>query len=68
MLGEPENQEMVLQETLPPCPVCEADIDISLLEDSLRLTPWERLIENDRALALIRMLENAHCGDNCACL
>lgn len=36
-----------------------ADIDISLLEDSLRLTPWQRLIENDRALALVRMLEQA---------
>ena len=37
----------------------EGDIDVSLLEDSLRLTPWQRLIENDRALALVRMLEQA---------
>ena len=36
-----------------------ADIDFSLLEDSLRLTPWQRLVENDRALALVRMLEQA---------
>jgi hypothetical protein len=36
-----------------------ADIDLSLLEDSLRLTPWQRLIENERALALVRMLERA---------
>lgn len=35
------------------------DIDFSLLEDSLRLTPWQRLLENDRALALVRMLEAA---------
>jgi hypothetical protein len=37
---------------------CE-EIDLSLLEDSLRLTPWERVLENDRALALVRMLEEA---------
>lgn len=35
------------------------EIDVSLLEDSLRLTPWQRLLENERALALIRMLEAA---------
>ncbi len=34
-------------------------IDLSLIEDSLRLTPWQRLVENDRALALVRMLEQA---------
>ena len=33
------------------------DIDVSLLEDSLRLTPWQRLLENERALELVRMLE-----------
>jgi hypothetical protein len=37
----------------------EGEIDISLLEDSLRLTPWQRLVENDRALALVRMMEQA---------
>jgi hypothetical protein len=26
------------------------DIDISLLEESLRLTPWERMLANDDAL------------------
>ena len=36
------------------------EIDFSLLEDSLRLTPWERLLENERALELVRMLEAAH--------
>jgi hypothetical protein len=50
---------MVLQEASPGDITSEADIDISLLEDSLRLTPWQRLIENDRALALVRMLEQA---------
>lgn len=37
----------------------DADIDLSLLEDSLRLTPWQRLVENDRALGLVRMIEQA---------
>jgi hypothetical protein len=33
--------------------------DFSLLEDSLRLTPWERFLENEQALAFVRMLETA---------
>jgi len=40
------------------------EIDLSLLEDSLRLTPWQRLLENERALALVRMLEAAHLPHN----
>lgn len=35
------------------------EIDLSLLEESLRLTPWQRLQENERALVLVRMLEAA---------
>jgi hypothetical protein len=35
------------------------EVDFSLLEDSLRLDPWQRLVENERALALVRMLEAA---------
>ena len=35
------------------------ETDLSLLEDSLRLTPWQRLLENERALELVRMLEAA---------
>jgi hypothetical protein len=53
------NAGMVLKEAAPGYMTSKADIDISLLEDSLRLTPWQRLIENDRALALVRMLEQA---------
>jgi len=34
-------------------------IDFSLLADSLRLTHWQRLVENERSLALVRMLEEA---------
>ena len=39
------------------------EIDISLLEESLRLSPWQRLVENQRMLALVRMLEAAHGPD-----
>ena len=48
-----------LRELAPTETTEDKDIDISLLEDSLRLTPWQRLIENDRALGLVRMLEAA---------
>jgi hypothetical protein len=34
-----------------------AGIDMSLIEENLKLTPWERLLANDRALALIRALQ-----------
>ena len=48
-----------LNETATSYKVEDADIDVSLLEDSLRLSPWQRLVENDRALGLVRMLERA---------
>jgi hypothetical protein len=34
-------------------------IDMSLIEENLRRSPWERLLANDSALALIRALEKA---------
>ena len=37
----------------------EAGVDMSLIEENLRKTPWERLLANDAALALIRTLEKA---------
>ncbi|MGA3179013.1 MAG: hypothetical protein ABSF38_01575 [Verrucomicrobiota bacterium] len=36
-----------------------AGIDMSLLEENLRRTPWERLLANDRALALVRAVQRA---------
>jgi hypothetical protein len=54
-----DSDESPIRETLPSETAAEADIDISLLEDSLRLSPWQRLMENERALALVRMLEHA---------
>jgi len=56
--ANPQN-DSVLNETAHGHQGVDSDIDLSLLEDSLRLTPWQRLIENDRALALVRMLEQA---------
>jgi hypothetical protein len=34
-------------------------IDMSLLEENLKRSPWERLLANDSALALIRAIEEA---------
>ena len=38
---------------------CEDGIDMALIEDALRLSPWARLLENDGALQLVRELEQA---------
>jgi hypothetical protein len=59
MPDQTNSGENILKEASSAYMPDEADIDISLLEDSLRLTPWQRLVENDRALALVRMLEKA---------
>ena len=41
-----------------------SDMDLSLLEESLRLTPWERMLANDDALnfadSLRTAMENRH--------
>jgi hypothetical protein len=37
-------------------------IDMSLLEENLSRTPWERLLANDSALALVRALGRANPG------
>lgn len=37
----------------------DSGLDMSLIEENLRITPWERLLANDRALALVRMVEHA---------
>jgi hypothetical protein len=37
----------------------EAGVDMWLLLENLRLSHWERLCENQRALTLVRMLEQA---------
>jgi hypothetical protein len=35
----------------------EAGVDMSLIEENLRRTPWERLLANESALALIRVIQ-----------
>ena len=37
----------------------DRDIDLSLLEESLRLTPWERMLANDDALNFAETLRAA---------
>jgi hypothetical protein len=34
-------------------------IDMGLIEENLRRTPWERLLANDRALAMLRAIDDA---------
>ncbi|HEX4350339.1 MAG TPA: hypothetical protein VH251_08120 [Verrucomicrobiae bacterium] len=36
-----------------------AGIDMSLIEENLKRSPWERLLANDRALALVHALQQA---------
>jgi len=59
MSNQPTKNEDAFRENPTMHVTGKADIDFSLLEDSLRLTPWQRLVENDRVLALVRMLEQA---------
>jgi hypothetical protein len=35
----------------------ESGIDMSLIEENLMRSPWERLLANDRALALVEALQ-----------
>jgi hypothetical protein len=37
----------------------DSGIDMSLIEENLQRSPWERLLANDRALALIRALQKS---------
>jgi hypothetical protein len=34
-------------------------VDMSLIEENLKLSPWERLLANDRALVLVRAVQQA---------
>ncbi len=48
-------QDIASSEQLPT----EDELDISLLEDSLRKTPWERMQANDDALRFADLLREA---------
>jgi hypothetical protein len=47
----------------PPGPAWRAaeaeGMDMSLLVENLRMTPWERLVDHQRALNLVLMLQQA---------
>jgi hypothetical protein len=53
-----ESRQEALKETAPACG-CAGEIDVSLLEESLRLTPWERMLANDDALNFGESLRSA---------
>jgi len=42
-----------------------AGVDMSLLEHSLRLTVWERLVEHQRAFELVQTLQKAKIKPSC---
>ncbi len=44
---------------LPLPPVTEGEMDISLLQDSLAKTPWERMQANDDAVRFMDALRTA---------
>ena len=49
-----------LPETAPACRSAEVeDVDLSLLEDSLAKTPWERMQANDDAVNFANLLRAA---------
>ncbi|MCJ7833593.1 MAG: hypothetical protein MUQ20_04320, partial [Deltaproteobacteria bacterium] len=64
MTNQFNNNERVLKEPSPGYGLAgqgdeDRDIDLSLLEESLRLTPWERMLANDDALNFAQSLRNA---------
>ena len=56
-----DNDENVLKETPAGTagPAIATEIDLSLLEDSLAMTPWERMLANDDALNFAESLAEA---------
>jgi hypothetical protein len=64
MTDRTSNHEGALRETTSACGSVEpragaGDIDTSLLEESLRLSPWERMLANDDALNFAESLRAA---------
>jgi hypothetical protein len=43
----PDNEEMILKETSTLVQSRPDESDFSMLEDSLAMTPWERILAND---------------------
>jgi hypothetical protein len=42
-----DNEEMILKDTSPGYQGTPGESDFSMLEDSLAMTPWERILAND---------------------
>jgi hypothetical protein len=62
MTNPSDNDEDALKETSPAYLAgmkANSEVDISLLEDSLSQTPWERMIANDDALNFAESLRAA---------
>lgn len=62
MSQELSSNEPALNEALLPHQTSDdtrGEIDLSLLEESLRLSPWERLLANDDALNFVESLRTA---------
>jgi hypothetical protein len=54
------------EEELRPRIDPETGIDLSLIEENLRLTPWERMLANDDAVNFGNMLREAVARANAA--
>ncbi len=53
-------KDSLMREAAPPYPASiKEEIDLSLLEDSLAKTPWERMQANDDALRFAELLRAA---------
>jgi hypothetical protein len=64
LMPNSSNQQGTFTEARPIRSSAEAgtgmgDVDISLLEESLRLSPWERMLANDDALNFAESLRAA---------
>ena len=59
MPRERNNEEMILKEGCAAFVADAEDFDLSLLQDSLAKTPWERMQANDDALNFAESLRAA---------
>lgn len=64
MNNEPKAEGEVMRETAPAygsawAAAAASGVDMGLLEDSLRMTVWERLQAHQSALELVQMLQGA---------
>jgi hypothetical protein len=55
----PKGEENVPKESPPDCQFAATDDDSLMLEDSLSMTPWERMQANDDALNFAESLRAA---------